>query len=50
LALGGLVPDNLTHLEALHQRGVVGFKAFMSHSGIDDFQRVPDGVLAIGSR
>ena len=45
---GGLVPDNLTHLEALHQRGVVGFKAFMSHSGIDDFQRVPDGVLAIG--
>ena len=45
---GGLVPDNLGDLEALHQRGVVGFKAFMSHSGIDDFHRVPDGVLAIG--
>jgi allantoinase len=45
---GGLVPDNLQNLEALHQRGVVGFKAFMSHSGIDDFPRVPDGVLAIG--
>src|SRR5439155_18644132 len=45
---GGLVPDNLDNLETLHQRGVVGFKAFMSHSGIDDFQRVPDGVLAIG--
>lgn len=45
---GGLVPDNLAHLEALHQRGVVGFKAFMSDSGIDDFHRVPDGVLAIG--
>lgn len=44
---GGLVPDNLQHLETLHQRGVVGFKAFMSHSGIDDFHRVPDGVLAI---
>jgi allantoinase len=44
---GGLVPDNLQHLEALHQRGVVGFKAFMSHSGIDDFHRTPDGVLAI---
>jgi allantoinase len=27
---------------------VIGFKAFMSHSGIDDFHRVPDGVLAIG--
>src|SRR5712691_2286310 len=45
---GGMVPDNLQHLDALHQRGVVGFKAFMSHSGIDDFPRVPDGVLAVG--
>ena len=45
---GGLVPDNLQHLEPLHHRGVVGFKAFMSHSGIDDFHRVSDGVLAIG--
>ena len=45
---GGLVPDNLHNLETLHNRGVVGFKAFMSHSGIDDFHRVPDGVLAIG--
>src|SRR5256714_5734347 len=45
---GGLVPDNLQNLENLHQRGVVGFKAFMSDSGIDDFHRVPDGVLAIG--
>ena len=45
---GGLVPDNLQNLENLHHRGVVGFKAFLSHSGIDDFPRVPDGVLAIG--
>lgn len=45
---GGMVPDNLDNLQILHQRGVVGFKAFMSPSGIDDFQRVPDGVLAIG--
>jgi len=45
---GGLVPDNLANLENLHQRGVVGFKAFLSHSGIDDFPSVPDGVLAIG--
>ncbi|MGE5803479.1 MAG: allantoinase AllB [Gemmatimonadota bacterium] len=45
---GGMVPENLGDLEALHQRGVVGFKAFMSHSGIDDFHRVPDGVLAVG--
>lgn len=45
---GGLVPDNLHNLEHLHQRGVVGFKAFMSHSGIDDFPRVADSVLGIG--
>jgi len=45
---GGMVPDNLTDVDTLHQRGVVGFKAFMSDSGIDDFHRVADGVLAIG--
>jgi allantoinase len=45
---GGLVPENLADLDGLHRRGVVGFKAFMSNSGIDDFQRVPDGLLAIG--
>jgi len=45
---GGLVPENLTELAALAARGVVGFKAFMSASGIDDFRRVNDGVLAIG--
>lgn len=45
---GGLVPENLGEIEALYARGVVGFKAFMSHSGIDDFHRVPDGLLAIG--
>ena len=45
---GGLVPDNLTEIDGLRQRGVVGFKAFMSDSGIDDFPRVPDGILAIG--
>ena len=45
---GGLVPENLGELDPLHRRGVVGFKAFMSESGIDDFHRVADGVLAIG--
>jgi len=45
---GGMVPENLGDLEGLQQRGVVGFKAFMSDSGIEDFRRIPDGVLAIG--
>src|SRR6188472_2171023 len=39
---GGLVPGNLEHLEELAARGVVGFKAFMSASGIDDFERADD--------
>ena len=34
---GGLVPGNLDRLEELAERGVIGFKAFMSNSGIDEF-------------
>jgi len=45
---GGLVNDNLAELEGLAARGVIAFKAFMSESGVDDFRRVPDGVLAAG--
>jgi allantoinase len=45
---GGLVNDNLAELAGLAARGVVGFKAFMSESGVDDFRRVTDGVLAAG--
>lgn len=37
---GGLVPGNLAHLEPLLDAGVLGFKAFMVDSGIDDFQAV----------
>ena len=45
---GGLTPDNLGDLEALAERGVVGFKAFMSGSGIDDFRRCDDETLFRG--
>ena len=34
---GGVVPDNYDDLEALLQSGVFGLKAFLTHSGIDDF-------------
>ncbi|HEY2597951.1 MAG TPA: allantoinase AllB [Candidatus Dormibacteraeota bacterium] len=34
---GGLVPGNLDQLEPLAKRGVIGFKAFMCPSGIDEF-------------
>lgn len=34
---GGVVPDNLNELEELLESGVFGLKAFLTHSGIDDF-------------
>ena len=45
---GGLVPGNLDRLDELADRGVVGFKAFMSNSGIDDFPAVDDLTLYDG--
>jgi allantoinase len=45
---GGLVPGNADHLEALAERGVIGFKAFMSNSGIDEFQHADDATLYEG--
>lgn len=37
---GGLVPDNLAELPALLQSGILGMKAFLVHSGIDEFPNV----------
>ena len=34
---GGAVPENLGHLRELAEAGVVGFKCFLSPSGIDEF-------------
>ncbi len=45
---GGLVPGNLDRLEELSERGVVGFKAFMSRSGTDDFPVADDFTLHQG--
>src|SRR3954464_10926814 len=47
---GGLTPGNLDHMEELADRGVVGFKAFMCNSGIDDFARADDLTLYRGMR
>ena len=47
---GGLVPNNVDHLEELNDRGVIGFKAFMCNSGIDDFPCVDDRVLRAGMK
>ena len=45
---GGLTPANLDRLEELTGRGVVGFKAFMCDSGIDDFVHADDWTLFRG--
>ncbi len=37
---GGVVPGNLYDLEKMLQAGVFGLKAFLCHSGIDDFPNV----------
>ncbi|MGB0371685.1 MAG: allantoinase AllB [Opitutales bacterium] len=45
---GGLTPINLEHIESLADAGVIGFKAFMSSSGLDDFPRVDRASLKAG--
>ncbi len=47
---GGLTPLNLDRLDELADAGVIGFKAFMSHSGLDEFPAVDDTALYEGLR
>jgi allantoinase len=47
---GGLVPGNLHDMEELAARGVVGFKAFLCSSGLDEFPRADDLTLWEGLR
>lgn len=42
---GGIVPGNPGEIEALAGAGVLGFKAFLIHSGIDDFPNVSEADL-----
>ena len=45
---GGLTPVNLAQMSELAACGVVGFKAFFCHSGIDDFPFSDAGTLREG--
>ncbi len=47
---GGLVAGNVERLAEQHERGVAGFKAFMCHSGIDEFPAVDDLSLYEGMK
>lgn len=42
---GGIVPGNENEIEGLTAKGVIGFKAFLTHSGIDDFPNVSEEDL-----
>ena len=43
---GGAVPGNLADLEALHEAGVFGFKCFLIHSGVDEFEHLAPARFA----
>lgn len=47
---GGLTPRNLEHLSELAEHGVVGFKAFMSNSGLPEFPHCDDATLYEGMK
>ncbi len=47
---GGLVPGNLDRLDELVERGVIGFKAFMCASGIDEFPPCDERTLREGMK
>ena len=42
---GGVVPGNTAELESMIDLGVVGFKCFLIHSGIDEFPNVTESDL-----
>ena len=42
---GGVVPGNTAELSALGDMGVVGFKCFLIHSGVDEFPNVTENDL-----
>lgn len=42
---GGVIPGNINHLDELLNAGVFGMKAFLTHSGIDEFPNVTEADL-----
>jgi allantoinase len=42
---GGVVPGNVAEIEGLIHAGVLGFKAFLTHSGIDEFPNATEDDL-----
>lgn len=44
---GGVVPGNTSELSSLLAEGVVGFKCFLIHSGVDEFPNVTEEDLRV---
>jgi allantoinase len=42
---GGVIPGNVGEIEGLVKNGVLGFKAFLTHSGIDEFPNITEDDL-----
>ncbi|MBK7678017.1 MAG: allantoinase AllB [Chitinophagaceae bacterium] len=42
---GGIIPGNQNEIVPLIEKGVLGFKAFLTHSGIDEFPNVTEADL-----
>ena len=42
---GGVIPGNENDIQPLIDKGVLGFKAFLTHSGIDEFPNVTEADL-----
>ncbi len=42
---GGVIPGNCMEIEPLIEKGVLGFKAFLTHSGIDEFPNTTERDL-----
>ncbi|WP_100332602.1 allantoinase [Bacillus xiapuensis] len=47
---GGMVPGNEKELEGLAESGVIGFKAFLSATGNEEFKAVDDKTLLSGMK
>lgn len=47
---GGLVPNNEKDLKGLADQGAIGFKAFLSETGNDEFERADDYTLLNGMK
>jgi len=46
---GGAVPQNLGSLSVLHEAGVFGFKAFLSPSGVPEFEHLTTAQLGVAA-